>query len=240
MNRTPPPCEGGRLKGDPHEGGKVTARFLDPQADLRRAYVEAFRKRDRAVARLMARGIDEWSAIQAVPPVDFTPFGALRCGARGKRTGLPCPHTGLFASGRCRWHGGLSTGPTTPEGKARSARNGRKLKPHEEPNFAQRFGRTQARTDPLVDVEALLKATASTAPMRQVLGWIAAAPQCSWTEDQLAAVVGRSPQILGWSLHCLHRWGLLREADSPPRTQKRWIVTWKGRKAAASMQAPRP
>lgn len=47
------------------------------------------------------------------------------CGARGKRTGLPCPHTAVYANGRCRWHGGLSTGPKTAEGRAKAAMNSR-------------------------------------------------------------------------------------------------------------------
>ncbi len=34
----------------------------------------------------------------------------LRCGAR-TRTGTPCKRRDLYASGRCRLHGGLSTGP---------------------------------------------------------------------------------------------------------------------------------
>jgi hypothetical protein len=34
----------------------------------------------------------------------------LRCGAR-TRSGTPCKRRDLYASGRCRLHGGLSTGP---------------------------------------------------------------------------------------------------------------------------------
>lgn len=34
----------------------------------------------------------------------------LRCGAK-TRTGTPCKRRDLYASGRCRLHGGLSTGP---------------------------------------------------------------------------------------------------------------------------------
>lgn len=40
------------------------------------------------------------------------------CGARTRR-GTACQCQGAGAGGRCRWHGGLSTGPRTPEGKAR-------------------------------------------------------------------------------------------------------------------------
>lgn len=72
--------------------------------------------------------------------IDFALFVDLICGARGKRTGKPCPQKGLFANGRCRWHGGLSTGPTAPKGKACSALNGNlpkgvrggRSEPHEE------------------------------------------------------------------------------------------------------------
>lgn len=34
----------------------------------------------------------------------------LRCGAR-TRAGTPCKRRDLYSSGRCRLHGGLSTGP---------------------------------------------------------------------------------------------------------------------------------
>lgn len=41
------------------------------------------------------------------------------------RRGTPCKQRGLYRSGRCHLHGGLSTGPKTPEGKKRSAENGK-------------------------------------------------------------------------------------------------------------------
>jgi hypothetical protein len=43
------------------------------------------------------------------------------CGAQ-TRKGTPCRCKAL-ANGRCRLHGGLSTGPKTPEGKARALGN---------------------------------------------------------------------------------------------------------------------
>ena len=46
------------------------------------------------------------------PPGDFTK--ALRCGAK-TRKGNPCPQPAM-RNGRCRLHGGKSTGPRTPEG----------------------------------------------------------------------------------------------------------------------------
>jgi len=41
-----------------------------------------------------------------------------RCGAKSKRTGKPCQQWAM-PNGRCRLHGGLSTGPRTPEGRER-------------------------------------------------------------------------------------------------------------------------
>jgi len=47
----------------------------------------------------------------------------LTCGAR-TRAGTPCKQTGLYRNGRCKLHGGLSTGPTTDEGRRKSSLNG--------------------------------------------------------------------------------------------------------------------
>jgi hypothetical protein len=49
-------------------------------------------------------------------PGDLTK--ARRCGAR-TRSGRPCKGPAM-ANGRCRMHGGPSTGPRTPGGKERS------------------------------------------------------------------------------------------------------------------------
>jgi hypothetical protein len=46
----------------------------------------------------------------------------VNCGARTRR-GTPCACRVLLCGGRCRRHGGCSTGPRTPEGKARSSAN---------------------------------------------------------------------------------------------------------------------
>ncbi|HGN9221808.1 MULTISPECIES: HGGxSTG domain-containing protein [Klebsiella/Raoultella group] len=42
----------------------------------------------------------------------------MTCGAT-TRKGTPCKMTALYTSGRCKLHGGMSTGAKTPEGKAR-------------------------------------------------------------------------------------------------------------------------
>lgn len=50
-----------------------------------------------------------------------------RCGALRRKIRIPCKLPALKGKTRCRLHGGHSTGPRTPEGKARSSRNGTKL-----------------------------------------------------------------------------------------------------------------
>src|SRR3954447_21713764 len=50
-------------------------------------------------------------------------MGHERCGAKARtRGGLPCQAAPLKGKRRCRMHGGLSTGPRTPEGLGRSRR----------------------------------------------------------------------------------------------------------------------
>ncbi|MES1999320.1 MAG: HGGxSTG domain-containing protein [Pseudomonadota bacterium] len=41
------------------------------------------------------------------------------CGAR-KKDGSPCRSKSLHRGGKCKFHGGLSTGAKTPEGRARA------------------------------------------------------------------------------------------------------------------------
>ncbi|MFZ5657834.1 MAG: HGGxSTG domain-containing protein [Pseudomonadota bacterium] len=45
------------------------------------------------------------------------------CGARRHRDGKPCGALSEPGKRRCRFHGGRSTGPRTPEGKARALAN---------------------------------------------------------------------------------------------------------------------
>lgn len=54
----------------------------------------------------------------------------LVCGAAGRHRKAPCINPAGFGTehvgyGRCKYHGGCNTGPKTPEGKAKSAQNGR-------------------------------------------------------------------------------------------------------------------
>jgi len=52
---------------------------------------------------------------------------AMECGAR-TRAGTPCKRRDLYRNGRCKLHGGLSTGPRTTEGKAITSRNADKVR----------------------------------------------------------------------------------------------------------------
>ena len=46
----------------------------------------------------------------------------MKCGAKN-RSRQPCKIDQIYPNGRCKFHGGLSTGPKTIEGKRRSALN---------------------------------------------------------------------------------------------------------------------
>jgi hypothetical protein len=94
-------------------------------AKLRARWVKMNREWGREEAALLARGVPSYDLARHRKPVDWTLFTGLICGAKGKRTGNPCPSKAIYSNGRCRHHGGLSTGPTTAEGRAKSGRNGR-------------------------------------------------------------------------------------------------------------------
>lgn len=56
-----------------------------------------------------------------------TPSARVQCGARTK-AGHPCRGKSEPGKRRCKWHGGRSTGPRTPEGKARALANLRQFR----------------------------------------------------------------------------------------------------------------
>ncbi len=91
---------------------------------LRKAWRRHHEEHSRVYAEWAARGYMH-------PPPNFPilphELAGLACGAR-TRAGTPCKMTSIYLNGRCKLHGGLSTGPTSPEGKARAALNGRKPK----------------------------------------------------------------------------------------------------------------
>ena len=73
-------------------------------------------------AERMERGYRYPPPPRLVPPADFSD---MRCGAR-TRAGTPCKRRDIYLSGRCKLHGGLSTGPKTEAGKVKASRNGHK------------------------------------------------------------------------------------------------------------------
>lgn len=55
----------------------------------------------------------------------------MRCGAKAKSTGQPCKSKEIHKNGRCKFHGGLSTGPKSATGKLAALGN---LKQFTEPH----------------------------------------------------------------------------------------------------------
>jgi hypothetical protein len=88
------------------------------------------RQRYRAHRDAHALASEEWRRRgYCHPPPEYPPLpvdlAGLECGAR-TRAGTSCKLTALYRNGRCKFHGGLSTGPKTPEGRARIAAARRK------------------------------------------------------------------------------------------------------------------
>ncbi len=104
--------------------------FEDPQAELRKKCKPFYQK--------VEQTLDEWKKNGFKGPIpqtlDIPPecSDLVYCGAK-TRAGTPCRRKDLYANGRCRLHGGLSTGPKTAEGKRRSAANGKTPKKKQTP-----------------------------------------------------------------------------------------------------------
>ena len=67
------------------------------------------------------------------------PLHKKECGAYARTTQLPCKAKAL-ANGKCKLHGGLSTGPKTPEGKLKALMNLKHVKDKlktEDPNYSR-------------------------------------------------------------------------------------------------------
>ncbi|WP_024901567.1 HGGxSTG domain-containing protein [Robbsia andropogonis] len=86
------------------------------------------------------RQVSEWLPWRGPYPTvrlpPYPPFPddlrGLQCGAK-TRAGTPCKRIDVAANGRCKLHGGRSTGPQTEEGKKRVAANGLKPKRKQTP-----------------------------------------------------------------------------------------------------------
>lgn len=86
------------------------------------------RKRLRAYIKKIDKLFEVWQSKESrehkpfLPPLPEDLVG-LTCGAK-TRAGTPCKQKGIFINGRCKLHGGMSTGPKTKAGKKRSSENG--------------------------------------------------------------------------------------------------------------------
>jgi hypothetical protein len=102
------------MKADNREERDVAARLaeLDERVRLRRA-AKAARDVKRDTVKLTSqRATGERARLRELRNEP--------CGAR-TRAGHPCRRKGLGKGGRCSNHGGMSTGPRTPESRARVA-----------------------------------------------------------------------------------------------------------------------
>ena len=164
------------------------------------------------------------------------------CGARSKRTGQPCQLTSVYSNGRCKFHGGLSTGPRTIEGKTRSSMNARsKNEPHEGGKVPARVADArrpeQGDKDPKVTprVGGVKQQPVPLASgMERVLAWIAVRPHRMHSAAQVGEGVGMPECLVRWSLQALGRRGFVIAAaahEGAPTSQS-WRVTKQGREAA--------
>ena len=77
----------------------------------------------RAGAYDFGQDLEVEAAAKAIANRAITGGRRVICGAKRHRDGQPCRARSEPTKRRCRFHGGRSTGPRTPEGKARSLAN---------------------------------------------------------------------------------------------------------------------
>lgn len=91
-------------------------------SEKRRLWRQHLKEHDAAFEAWERRGYDYPPPVLPRLPDELR---GMTCGAK-TQAGTPCKLTTLYDSGRCKWHGGLSTGPKTEAGKEQSRINGRK------------------------------------------------------------------------------------------------------------------
>lgn len=99
---------------------------------------------------------DNWTEeyIEQVLAVEAEKGRAI-CGAYGKRKGTPCPNRPLEGSGRCKYHGGASTGPqdtSSMEGNTRTVTLGEKATGLKNRLYEQIYGTKPVFDDPLIRI----------------------------------------------------------------------------------------
>lgn len=103
---------------------------LDAQRQRLKA---AWQARNKLAHKLMVKGLDPMEIIRQLPKFP-SEYAGLTCGAK-TRKGTTCQCKAIYTNGRCKLHGGLSTGPKTEAGKEQSRINGRLGgKPKQHPN----------------------------------------------------------------------------------------------------------
>lgn len=107
--------------------------------------------RARARARIMDSGGQRHRPVLPAPEKPT-------CNARTRR-GTPCQCKKLYPSGRCRFHGGLSTGPKTAAGKRTCAMNLPRVRNKKARQAEARLGRFQATGSARVPLRASPSAT---------------------------------------------------------------------------------
>lgn len=109
--------------GEAAPGSVAAGRLSKASAAPRAHYVKWCRE-----MRRVGEQCEVLSADGSEDPVDiqWPPFPesarGLACGAK-TRAGTPCRRRDLSSNGRCKLHGGLSTGPRTAAGRARAIAN---------------------------------------------------------------------------------------------------------------------
>ncbi len=114
--------------------------------ELRKKWREHFKECGRIIMKYDSERECEWNEYIQNPVKKSAPtypiirlpkfpeeLRGMTCGAQNRK-GKPCGMRQIFISGRCKFHGGLSTGPKTKEGKKRSSMNGFKSKGSERVN----------------------------------------------------------------------------------------------------------
>lgn len=77
---------------------------------------EHYRRSDAAFKRWVDSGYSHNAKPVSEPMPEW--MADMRCEAT-TRAGTPCKRKDIYRNGRCKYHGGMSTGTQTPEGKAR-------------------------------------------------------------------------------------------------------------------------
>ena len=101
-----------------HMAAPTNAAFVRKTLPTRSRPHMAHSGRDDLQAPCPLSGQEQTSALSLSARLELA-RSAPRCGAHSKRTGRSCKAPAM-PNGRCRMHGGKSTGPRTPEGLARS------------------------------------------------------------------------------------------------------------------------